>query len=96
MSYSSCRSITSHSPSVLVYVMFIVGSGAYGAVATAFDNRLPEDKREENIVAIKKMTNAFEHKIYARRVLRELKLLRLLSHPNIIEVKTIILPKSRE
>ena len=41
------------------------------------------------------MTNAFEHKIFARRILRELKVLRLLKHPNIIEIKTIVLPKSR-
>ena len=47
------------------------------------------------MVAIKKMTNAFEHKIFARRILRELKVLRLLKHPNIIEIKTIVLPKSR-
>jgi hypothetical protein len=48
----------------------VVGSGAYGAVAIAYDLRVPEDKREQEMVAIKKMTNAFEHKIYARRVLR--------------------------
>lgn len=47
------------------------------------------------MVAIKKMTNAFEHKIFARRILRELKVLRMLKHPNIIEIKTIIQPKSR-
>lgn len=41
------------------------------------------------------MTNAFEHKIFARRILRELKLLRFLKHENIVEIKTIILPKSR-
>lgn len=47
------------------------------------------------MVAIKKMTNVFDHKIYARRILRELRLLRLLRHPNIIELKTIVLPRSR-
>ena len=35
---------------------------------------------EEVDVAIKKMGNAFEHKIYTKRTLRELKLLRLLKH----------------
>lgn len=45
--------------------------------------------------AVKKMTNTFEHKIFARRVLRELKLLRLLKHENIVEIKNIILPTSR-
>ena len=73
-----------------------VGVGAYGSVAAAIDNRVPNKPGEEpTMVAIKKMTNAFEHKIFARRILRELKVLRLLKHPNIIEIKTIILPKSR-
>ena len=41
------------------------------------------------------MTNVFEHKTFARRTLRELRLLRLLKHENIVSIKTIILPKSR-
>jgi len=64
--------------------IYSVGSGAYGAVVAAVDLRLPEKEREEKMIAIKKMTNAFEHKIYARRILRELRLLRMLKHPNII------------
>jgi hypothetical protein len=27
------------------WFFYLVGNGAYGAVATAFDNRLPEDQR---------------------------------------------------
>lgn len=42
------------------------------------------------------MTNVFEHKIFCRRILRELRILRLLKLENIIDIKTIILPKSRE
>jgi hypothetical protein len=47
-------------------------------------------------VAIKKIDKAFEHKIFAKRTLRELRLLKLLKHENIIIIETIILPKSRE
>ena len=50
----------------------------------------------KKLVAIKKFTNVFEHKLFAKRTLRELKFLRLLKHDNIIAVKTIMLPKSRE
>lgn len=51
---------------------------------------------ENNLVAIKKIEKAFEHKIFTKRTLRELKLLRLLRHENIIGINTIMLPKSRE
>lgn len=47
-------------------------------------------------MAIKKIEMAFEHKIFAKRTLRELKLLRLLKHENILEIKEIMLPPSRE
>lgn len=48
------------------------------------------------MVAIKKIQKAFQHKLYAKRTVRELKLLRLLKHENIIAVENIMLPKSRE
>ena len=51
---------------------------------------------ENNFVAIKKIEKAFEHKIFTKRTLRELRLLRLLKHENIIGINTIICPKSRE
>ena len=47
-------------------------------------------------MAIKKIDKAFEHKIFAKRTLRELRLLKLLKHENIINIETLILPKSRE
>ena len=53
-------------------------------------------EKEKELVAIKKIDKAFEHKIFAKRTLRELRLLRLLNHENIIGIQTIILPKSRE
>ena len=47
------------------------------------------------MVAIKKITNAFNHHLVSRRILRELKLLRILKHENVVEIRTIILPRSR-
>jgi mitogen-activated protein kinase 1/3 len=49
-----------------------VGKGAYGVVCSAKDHETGEK------VAIKKITNAFENLIDARRTLREMKLLRYL------------------
>ena len=37
----------------------------------------------ENLLAIKKIEKTFDHKIYAKRTLRELKILRLLRHENV-------------
>ncbi|KAG8075743.1 hypothetical protein GUJ93_ZPchr0006g44678 [Zizania palustris] len=47
-------------------------------------------------VAIKKIHNIFEHISDAARILREIKLLRLLRHPDIVEIKHIMLPPSKE
>ena len=52
-----------------------VGAGAYGVVVAAKDLVTEE---ENNLVAIKKIEKAFEHKIFAQRTLRELKIMRLL------------------
>lgn len=72
----------------------VVGGGAYGAVIAVKDLSVNESEHD-HLVAIKKMTNVFEHKFYAKRVLRELKMLRLLRHPNIISLRSIVLPESR-
>lgn len=53
----------------------IIGKGSYGIVASAVDNFTGER------VAIKKITNVFEHVSDATRILREIKLLRILKHP---------------
>lgn len=37
------------------------------------------------MVAIKKIERTFEHRFYAKRTLRELKILRNLKHENVIE-----------
>mmetsp|Transcript_17565 Transcript_17565/g.16793 ORF Transcript_17565/g.16793 Transcript_17565/m.16793 type:complete len:96 (+) Transcript_17565:8-295(+) len=53
-----------------------VGSGAYGVVVAAKDAEAED--QENNLVAIKKIEKAFEHKVFAQRTLRELKIMRLL------------------
>lgn len=63
-----------------------VGKGAYGIVCSAKDSQKGEK------VAIKKITNAFENLVDARRTLRELILLRSLRHENIIAVKDVLRP----
>lgn len=67
----------------------VVGKGSYGVVCSAIDTRSGEK------VAIKKIHDIFEHISDATRILREIKLLRLLRHPDIVEIKHIMLPPSR-
>ena len=64
----------------------VIGKGSYGVVCSATDNKTGEK------VAIKKITDVFEHVSDATRILREVKLLRVLKHPDIVEVKHIVLP----
>ena len=71
-----------------------MGQGAYGIVVAAKD-QLAEDP-EDNLVAIKKIERAFEHKLFMQRTLRELKIMRLLQHENIIGINTILKPPSKE
>ncbi|MQL88437.1 hypothetical protein Taro_020993 [Colocasia esculenta] len=67
----------------------VVGKGSYGVVGAAVDTHTGEK------VAIKKINDVFEHVSDATRILREIKLLRLLRHPDIVEIKHIMLPPSR-
>ena len=67
-------------------VLDVVGQGAYGVVCAAHDAVAGE------AVAIKKISNAFEHATYTKRTLREIRLLRLLRHDNIIRLKNIFPP----
>ena len=71
-----------------------VGSGAYGVVVAAKDKG--EDGPGESYIAIKKMEKVFEHKIFAQRTLRELKIMRLLNHDNVLSLKNILDPGSLE
>ncbi|OWM64033.1 mitogen-activated protein kinase 9-like [Punica granatum] len=67
----------------------VIGKGSYGIVASAIDTHTGE------MVAIKKINDVFEHVSDAMRILREIKLLRLLRHPDIVEIKHIMLPPCR-
>lgn len=49
-----------------------MGQGAFGVVVAARDT-LAEDQ-DDNLVAIKKIERAFDHKIFMQRTLRELKI----------------------
>ncbi|TVT98705.1 hypothetical protein EJB05_55976, partial [Eragrostis curvula] len=67
----------------------VIGKGSYGVVCSAIDQHTGDK------VAIKKIHNIFEHLSDAARILREIKLVRLLRHPDIVEIKHIMLPPSR-
>eukprot|EP00250_Pteridium_aquilinum_P011171 c19883_g1_i2 orf=1119-2843(+) len=67
----------------------IIGKGSYGIVCSALDTYTGER------VAIKRINDIFEHVSDATRILREVKLLRLLRHPDIVEIKHIMLPPSQ-
>lgn len=70
-------------------ILEVIGKGSYGVVASAVDTHTGEK------VAIKKINDVFEHVSDATRILREIKLLRLLRHPDVVEIKHIMLPPSR-
>ncbi|XP_042382216.1 mitogen-activated protein kinase homolog MMK2 [Zingiber officinale] len=67
-----------------------IGRGAYGIVCAAWNSQTREE------VAIKKIGNAFDNRIDAKRTLREIKLLRHMDHENVIAIKDIIHPPNRE
>ena len=69
-----------------------VGSGAYGVVVAAKDTEIEDES--DNLVAVKKIEKAFEHKVFTLRTLRELKIMRLLDHENVLSIKTILQPES--
>ncbi|KAG8339480.1 Protein kinase domain [Trypanosoma vivax] len=68
----------------------VVGRGVYGIVCSAVDTTTNET------VAIKKMNNVFANVVDGKRILRELKLLRFLKHPNVLTLKDAFCPVSRE
>ncbi|KDO76320.1 hypothetical protein CISIN_1g017083mg [Citrus sinensis] len=59
-----------------------------------FSAAVNSETREE--VAIKKIGNAFDNIIDARRTLREIKLLRHMEHENVIAIKDIIRPPKKD
>ncbi|KAL8196415.1 hypothetical protein R6Q57_024710 [Mikania cordata] len=80
---------TEYGEASLYEIQEVMGKGSYGVVAAAVDTRTGEK------VAIKKINDVFEHVSDATRILREIKLLRLLRHPDIVEIKHIMLPPCR-
>ncbi|KAG5561003.1 hypothetical protein RHGRI_004131 [Rhododendron griersonianum] len=67
-----------------------IGKGAYGIVCSALNSETNEQ------VAIKKIANAFDNRIDAKRTLREIKLLRHMDHENVVAIRDIIPPPQRE
>ena len=53
-----------------------IGSGAYGVVVAAKDTSIETSGEggETNLVAIKKIVKAFEHRVFSLRTYRELKI----------------------
>ena len=51
-----------------------IGSGAYGVVVAAKDTTVEDKEDESNLVAIKKIVKAFEHRVFSLRTYRELKI----------------------
>ena len=64
----------------------MVGGGAYGVVCSAYD------QKKNRKIAIKKISNAFEDLIDAKRIFREIKLLKFLKHKNIIKIYDMDIP----
>eukprot|EP00403_Amphidinium_massartii_P021308 CAMPEP_0178404674 /NCGR_PEP_ID=MMETSP0689_2-20121128/18007_1 /TAXON_ID=160604 /ORGANISM="Amphidinium massartii, Strain CS-259" /LENGTH=400 /DNA_ID=CAMNT_0020025669 /DNA_START=114 /DNA_END=1316 /DNA_ORIENTATION=+ len=64
-------------------VLDVIGNGAFGVVCRAIDM----DTRQD--LAIKKIEDTFTHFTYAKRTLRELRVLRHLQHDNIITVRSV-------
>ena len=60
-----------------------LGSGAYGVVVSAYDSNTKKN------VAIKKFKSIYHSRSISRRTLRELRILRMLDHPNIVKLKTM-------
>ncbi|KAL6902322.1 hypothetical protein ACP4OV_005198 [Aristida adscensionis] len=63
-----------------------IGRGAYGIVCSVMNFETRE------MVAIKKIANAFDNHMDAKRTLREIKLLRHLDHENIVGIRDVIPP----
>ena len=66
-----------------------LGQGAYGVVCSCLD------KDTNKKVAIKKIPNAFEDLIDAKRIVREIKLLHFFKHKNIIALVDVAKPESK-
>lgn len=66
-----------------------IGRGAYGIVCSVLNAETNE------MVAMKKIANAFDNYMDAKRTLREIKLLRHLDHENVIAIRDVVPPPLR-
>jgi serine/threonine protein kinase len=73
-----------------------LGAGAYGVVCSAIDKEAPEKDGEGKKVAIKKVSRAFEDVTDAKRILREIKLLRHFNHDNVVKLGDMVNPFSKK
>lgn len=64
----------------------LIGQGAYGVVCSALN------KESGQKVAIKKVQNAYEDLVDAKRIVREIKLLKNFDHDNMVPLLDIIMP----
>ncbi|XP_068644140.1 mitogen-activated protein kinase 3 [Aristolochia californica] len=67
-----------------------IGRGAYGIVCSVLNSETNE------MIAMKKIANAFDNHMDAKRTLREIKLLRHLDHENVIGIRDVIPPPNPE
>jgi len=65
-----------------------IGGGAYGVVVSAVD------ETDVKNVAIKKIKGAFDDPIDAKRILREIRLMRMFNHPKVIDLHDMLTPPS--
>ncbi|RQM30543.1 hypothetical protein B5M09_000271 [Aphanomyces astaci] len=65
-----------------------IGHGAYGVVIAA------SDQVTGNAVAIKNIPKTFDDLVDAKRIVREIRLMRHLTHPNIVHVLDVMRPPS--
>ena len=76
--------------SLMLTWILVLGAGAYGVVCAA------QDSTENNVVAIKKCKKIFQSRTLAKRTLRELRLLRLFDHENVVKIKCVLKPLDAE
>jgi len=67
-----------------------IGHGAYGVVISAVDHEFNAK------VAIKKIPNTFEDLVDAKRIVREIRLLRHFNHDNVIKVLDLFTPQPHD
>ena len=68
-------------------VSHVIGKGSYGTVCAA------RNKHTGEKVAIKHIDRVFADKADTVRIIRELRFLRILKHPNIIGVVDVLMPQ---